>query len=122
MKRKTLSMFAWMTMVIALSVPATAAAKGALTDEEALSRIEQVPEVHAFILQTARSKGGVKPFIRPEEGSPDVFAFCVGESHATHTVTWNRFTVNKKSGAILVLDIETGDVIPLEQWRAKRPR
>lgn len=118
-----LGFFIGMALIGALSLPNVVLAGPVLAEDQALGLVEQVPEVHAFIMQIARAKGGVKPAIRTEEvsvASSDRFVFAVQESHPTHTVTWNRFAVMKQGGAILVLDIDTGEFIPLALWRDKK--
>lgn len=103
-----------------LSIALMSCAKGPLSETAAFSKIQSVPEIQSFIGKVNRDS--IKPIIR-QEGSAvngnDLLEYYIGESHPTHDVLWNRFAINKKTSEIFVFDVESGDYIPLEEWRGK---
>lgn len=89
-----------------------------VSEKEAQQLLRSIAEVQAFSEKLRQKDGDVRLIIQTEPGAdPDLYSFYIGESDALHTVIWNRFAVYKKSGAVLVLDIESGEYLPIEIWR-----
>jgi len=108
-----------LTLVLCLSLFVNVSCKRqSVTTDAALKFIQSLAEVMEY--SKALKKKGVKPFIRNDISNkePDKIYFSVGESHETHTVNWNSFAVDKKTGEVFVLDIESGEFIPLQDWRS----
>lgn len=100
--------------------PLISFAQTMLSESAALSMIEKLPEVQAFIKEINNAGGDVKPIIRLESGTATRdknFQFYVGESHSTHNVLWKRFAVDKKTSKISVFDIMSGEYVPIGDWR-----
>lgn len=94
--------------------------KKTLTQEMAVKKIQSLPEVQGYTTQL-REKD-TRPFIKVESSNDksSSLEFSVGESHPTHTILWNRFSIDKTNGDIFIFNIESGDYIPIEEWRKKK--
>ncbi len=91
-----------------------------ITNTDAFNKISNLPEVKAYFQKLGEVEKGVKPVIREESDNPDgnnLFEYYVGESHTTHSVLWNRFAVNRRSGEVFVFNQEEGEYIPINKWR-----
>ncbi len=91
-----------------------------LTRDEAMDLVLNLPEVAGFCRRIdARSDGTVRAVVFPDGGpSPRVWDFYVGESHATHTVRWNTFQVDGRTGEVRVAATD-GDYLSLPAWRRR---
>jgi len=86
-----------------------------MTQEKAIKAVQSLEEVQRYTIQL-RGKNS-RPFIKEESHDDKSAEFSVGESLPTHTVLWNRFSINKENGNIFIFDIESGDYISIEKWR-----
>ena len=94
--------------------------KKALTQETALKQIQLLPEIQEYTTQLRKRDS--RPFIRqePSNNQSTSIEFSVGESHPTHTILWNRFSIDKTNGEVFIFDVESGDYFTLNEWRKKK--
>jgi hypothetical protein len=94
-----------------------------ISEQQAMDAVAKLPEVQAFGAMLGRVTIGAvrltlyceeKP--RPDDQSWQVY---VGESHADHTVIWNRFRVDAKTGDVAVWDFADDGWTPSGDWRRK---
>ncbi len=105
--------------IVSIILMDTACKKKMFTQEEALERIQSLPEVQEYTIKL-REKNS-RPLIRQESSNhqSSIVEFSVGESHPTHMILWNRFLIDRANGKVFIFDIESGDFIPIQQWRKK---
>lgn len=94
-------------------------AKG-LSKNEGEDKIKNLPEVQAFAEELSANKSTL--MIRDEEtsDSKNLYEFYVGENKPDHTVRWNGFGVDKKSGAVFVFDIMKAKYVPYAEWKKQQ--
>lgn len=121
MRKNKLLKTIFICTIVSLSISANSCAKSSLSETAALSKIESLPEIQLFVGEVKKSGTDIKPTIRQESvDTSDLFEYYIGESRPTHDVLWNRFAINKKTAEIFVFDVESGDYIPLGEWRNKQ--
>lgn len=97
----------------------TACTKGS-SEKEAQQLLQNLPEVQLFYEELRKQGDDSHVVIQNESGTnADQYEFYVGESDSLHAVVWNRFAINKKSKKVFILDVESGEFIPIEEWRQK---
>jgi hypothetical protein len=102
---------------------------GQLTRDQAVDRLMALPELQAWArsIETASHgavHGAVIPFdpaLRELHGKR-YHQLSFVENRPDAAVTWESFLVGAADGEILVDDPESGNAVPLDQWRrTKRP-
>lgn len=91
-------------------------AKG-LSRKDAEDKIRNLTEVRAFSEELAGNKSALVIYEEESAGGKNLYEFYVGEGKPDHTVRWNTFGVDKKTGTIFVLDRMKGKYIPYGQWK-----
>lgn len=104
-------------------------ARQQLTRDQAVERLMALPELQAWArsIETASHgavHGAVIPFdpaLRELHGKR-YHQLSFVENRPDAAITWESFLVGAADGEILVDDAETGNAMPLDQWRrTKRP-
>ena len=119
--RELLPVLACIT-VLAIVLAGVSCKNKMLTQEMAFKEIQSLPEVQEYTAQL-REKGS-RPYVRQElsDKQSSLMQFSVGESHPTHVIIWKRFSVDTSNGNISIFDIESGEYLPIEEWRTENKR
>src|SRR5690242_14128539 len=76
-----------------------------LMEREAQALVCELPSVQAFRARVEKLSGGrVHTVVMTESATADLFDFYVGEDHDDHTVCWNRFSVDRRTRQVRLID------------------
>lgn len=114
--------FFWSLLLMPISVHASSIS--VLSEKEAGQIVSNLPEVRNYLKEQKGRNPSFKSFATVEEGweplGDSYYVVAIGELKPTHTVTWERFFIHKKTREILVYDVLHNKPLTLEKWRKGR--